>query len=100
MPDYTTATATPDLSHVYQLHHSSHQCRIFNPLSEARDLTRILGIRVGFVNWGAMMGTPRSLHVVNTEPAHEDKGVGPVDPGGCQMTASFSEQESEAQRGR
>ena len=28
---YTTATATPDLSHVYDLHGSSQQCRIFNP---------------------------------------------------------------------
>ena len=32
-----TATATPDLSHVCNLHHSSWQCRILNPLSEARD---------------------------------------------------------------
>ena len=33
---YTTATATPDLSCVCNLHHSSQQCQIFNPLSEAR----------------------------------------------------------------
>ena len=36
---YTTATATADLSHVCDLHHSSWQCRILNPLSEARDQT-------------------------------------------------------------
>ena len=36
---YTTATATEDLSHVCDLHHSSRQCRILNPRSEARDQT-------------------------------------------------------------
>ena len=39
LPAYTTATATQDLSHIYNLHHSSWQCRIFNPPSEARDQT-------------------------------------------------------------
>ena len=38
---YATATATPDLSHVCNLHHSSQQRWIFNPLSEARDQTCI-----------------------------------------------------------
>ena len=38
----TTATATPDLSRVYNLHHSSRQRWILNPLSEARDWTNIL----------------------------------------------------------
>uniref|UniRef100_A0A8D1N3X5 Uncharacterized protein n=1 Tax=Sus scrofa TaxID=9823 RepID=A0A8D1N3X5_PIG len=37
LPVCTTATATQDLSHVCNLHHSSWQCRILNPLSEARD---------------------------------------------------------------
>ena len=32
---YTRATAMPDLSCVYNLHYSSQQCRILNPLSEA-----------------------------------------------------------------
>ena len=36
---YTTATATPDLSRVCDLHHSSRQCRIINPLNKARDRT-------------------------------------------------------------
>ena len=36
------ATATQDLSCLCDLHHSSQQCWIFNPLSEARDLTHIL----------------------------------------------------------
>ena len=42
LPAYTTATATPDLSHICNLHHSSQQCQIPNPLSEARDRTHIL----------------------------------------------------------
>jgi len=34
-----TATATWDSSHVCDLHHSSRQLQILNPLSEARDGT-------------------------------------------------------------
>ena len=34
-----TATATPDPSHVCNLHESSWQCQILNPLNEARDQT-------------------------------------------------------------
>ena len=37
-----TATATPDLSHICNLHCSSWQCWILNPLSRAKDGTRIL----------------------------------------------------------
>ena len=36
------ATATPDPSHIGDLHHSSWQCRILNPLREARDQTHVL----------------------------------------------------------
>ena len=36
---YVTATETLDPSHVYDLHRSLWQCRIFNLLSEARDRT-------------------------------------------------------------
>ena len=39
---YTTATAMSDLSHVCNLHSSSQQHQIFNPLSEARGQTCIL----------------------------------------------------------
>ena len=39
---YTTVTATRDPSHVCNLHHSSWQCWILNPLGEARDRTYIL----------------------------------------------------------
>ena len=41
LPAYTTATASRDLSLICSLHHSSQQCRILNPLSEARDRTFI-----------------------------------------------------------
>ena len=40
VPVYPIPTATPDLSHMYDLHHSSQQCRLLNSLSEARDQTR------------------------------------------------------------
>ena len=36
---YATATATLDLSHICDLHHSSWQCQVFDPLSKARDQT-------------------------------------------------------------
>ena len=39
-----TATATRDPSCVFDLHHSSWQCRILNPLNEARDQTRDLTV--------------------------------------------------------
>ena len=37
LPAYTTATATPDPSRICDLHRSSGQHRVLNPLSEARD---------------------------------------------------------------
>ena len=43
LPVYATATATRDPSHIFNLlHHSALQHQIPNPLSEARDQTRIL----------------------------------------------------------
>ena len=39
---YVTATATPDPSRDCDLHHSSQQHWILNPLGEARDRTHIL----------------------------------------------------------
>ena len=40
MPAYTAVTATPDLSHICDLHHSARQRCILNPVSEARARTR------------------------------------------------------------
>ena len=34
---YTTAIAMPDLSFIFDLHHSSWQRQILNPLSKAKD---------------------------------------------------------------
>ena len=42
LPAYAAATATLDLSHVCNLHHSSGPHWILNPLNEARDQTCIL----------------------------------------------------------
>ena len=46
LPAYTTATAAatamPDPSRACDLHHSSRQCWILNPLSRARDRTHVL----------------------------------------------------------
>jgi len=39
---HITATTTSDRSCICDLHHSSQQHRILNPLSEARDWARIL----------------------------------------------------------
>ena len=42
VPAYPTATATPDPSCPFDLHHSLWQRQILNPLSDARDRTHIL----------------------------------------------------------
>ena len=58
MLTYATATATQDLSHIYNLHHSSRQCRILKPLIEARDQTHLL-MDTGRVHYHwATVGTP------------------------------------------
>ena len=41
---YATATATQDPGHVCNLHHSSRQRRILNPLRKARNQTRNLTV--------------------------------------------------------
>uniref|UniRef100_A0A8D0MWT5 Large ribosomal subunit protein P1 n=1 Tax=Sus scrofa TaxID=9823 RepID=A0A8D0MWT5_PIG len=47
-----------DLSHVFDLHHSSWQHRILNLLSEARDQTCNLMVPSGICSRCAMTGTP------------------------------------------
>jgi len=61
LPAYTTATATPDPSRICHLHHSSWQCWILNPLSEARDQTcnLIVPSRIHFCC--SMTGIPDTL---------------------------------------
>ena len=56
-PAYTRATATRDPSRVCNLHHSSQQHWILNPLREARDRTCNLMV-LRLVNHCATTGTP------------------------------------------
>ena len=58
LPAYTTATATSDPSHVWDLPHSLWQCQIPNPLSEAGDRTHNLMIPSWIRFCCAMMRTP------------------------------------------
>ena len=53
-----TATAMPDLSLIRDLHHSSQQRRILDPLSEARDRTRNPMVPSQICFCCTMMGTP------------------------------------------
>ena len=55
---YTTATAVPYLSCVCDLHHSSWQCQILNPLIEPRDWICILMDTSQIFYCWATMGTP------------------------------------------
>ena len=62
---YITATATWDSSHVCDLHHSSRQCRILNPLIEARDRNRNLMVPSQIRFRFATMGTPAGAIAIN-----------------------------------
>ena len=58
---YTTAPATWDPSRVCNVHHSSRQCQILSPRSEARDWTRVLmGTSWVCYCWAAK-GTPNMI---------------------------------------
>ena len=61
LPAYATATATREPSHVCSLHHSSRQCWILNPLSEARDQTGVLMDTSQVHYHWATAGTPQGL---------------------------------------
>ena len=56
----------PDPSHVCNLHHSSQQHQILNPLREARDQTRNLVVPSRIRFRCTMMGTPK-LYILNDE---------------------------------
>ena len=58
LPAYTSATATPVLSRIFDLHHSSRQHQILNPLSKARDRARNLMVPSWIRFCCDTMGTP------------------------------------------
>ena len=57
LPTYTTATATRDPSHICDLHYSSRQHQIPNPLSKAKDQTLTLMDTSQIRFYCATMGT-------------------------------------------
>ena len=70
LPAYATATPDPDPSCVFDLHHSSQQRRILNPLSEARNQTRnhMVPSRIRFCC--AMVGTPEHHFFKSNSQTH------------------------------
>ena len=58
---YATAIAMWNLSCVCDLHHSSWQCWILNPLSKARDRTHNLMVTSQICFHCAATGTPKTL---------------------------------------
>ena len=69
------AIATPDVSHLCDLHHSSWQHWILNPLSEPRDRTCNLMIPSRIHFFCAMMGTPMSSILGLTETVWKNRGI-------------------------
>ena len=74
-PSYTTATATWDPNHVFNLHGSSQQHWILNPMSKARDGTHVLMDTSQVCDHWATTGTPKlqslltlSKHFLSKEP--------------------------------
>ena len=61
---YTTTTATQDPSRIYDLHHSSQQRQILNPLSEPRDWTHNFMVPNQIYFCSATRGTPLKLTTV------------------------------------
>ena len=59
---YTTATAMPDPSLIWDLYHSSQQHRIRNPLSDARDGTWNLMVPSRICFCCATTGTPQEMY--------------------------------------
>ena len=68
LPAFTTATATQDLSRICDLHHSSWQRQILNPLSQARDRTCNLMVPRWIHFCCATMGTPEIFIKSNLVP--------------------------------
>ena len=67
----TTATAMLDLSYICNLHHSSQQSWILNPLSEIRDRTYILMDTSQVRYHWSMTGNPNWCLWMNEKEEHE-----------------------------
>ena len=63
LPAYTTPTAIQDPSRLCDLHYSSQQCWIHNPLTEAREQTHVLMDTSWVHCYWAMMATPCCSHL-------------------------------------
>ena len=72
LPAYPTATAMPDPSCICDLHHSSWQHQILNPLSDAWDQTRNLMFPSRICFCCATMGTPVSDYCYSDLPQQLD----------------------------
>ena len=64
LPAHTTATATPDPSHICGLHCSFWHCQILNPLSEASEQTCILMDPSQVCYCWATIGTPWFVYFI------------------------------------
>ena len=73
---YALATATQDLSHICDLHHSSEQRQSLNSPSKARDPTRNLMVPSGIHFCCARMGTPDPAFLMDFSASAEGKGEG------------------------
>ena len=67
---YTTATATWGLSHICDLHHSSRQHQILNPLSKARNRTHILMDTSLVLNFLSHIGNSMSQTALRMDLQH------------------------------
>ena len=65
---YTRAIAMPDPSCIFDLHHSSRQRRIHNPLSKARDQTCNLMVPSWICSRCVMTGTPIYILMFSSGP--------------------------------
>ena len=72
--DYATATAMPDPSCIRDLHHSSRQHQILNPLSEFRDRICNLKVPSQIHFCCATMGTPCSWVLANIQADAKQSG--------------------------
>ena len=74
----TTTTATPDVSRISDLHHSSWQHPILNPPSETRDQTHILMDPSRVRYHGATTGASRWYSFLSHLPDRSSEGIVPV----------------------